>query len=212
MFLTKSKAGLTNFIEYRGEKLWYSLLINRRLKNSYIYIDPEKGVIVKTPYANYEKIHAFLEQKAAWIYSKTKALEDKKILSKLFLENGKILYLGEEIALNLGLSPEAFYREKTPVLVNRLVEEWSFIMGVKPTKTSFRIAKKRWGSCSAKNELSFNLTLSQLPLELITYIVIHELSHINHKHHQKAFWQCVSEYMPNYKECEKELKKYSPAL
>ena len=80
-----------------------------------------------------------------------------------FLENGKILYLGEEIALNLGLSPEAFYREKTPVLVNRLVEEWSFIMGVKPTKTSFRIAKKRWGSCSAKNELSFNLTLSQLP-------------------------------------------------
>jgi len=85
-------------------------------------------------------------------------------------------------------------------------------MGVKPTNISFRKAKRRWGSCSHTNELSFNLSLAQLPLECITYIVIHELSHIKHKHHQKAFWNCVHEFMPEYKSCEKILKNYSPSL
>jgi len=199
-------------IEYQGETLCYSIVTNRRLKHLYIMIDPTKGVIVKTPYTSKEYVHNLVSQKAAWIFTKVKAAKERTTILSLFSEEGKVLYLGEPILLHVKQTPDAFYKEKTIPLVTRLVEEWSFLMGVKPTKISFRKAKKRWGSCSHTNELSFNLSLAQLPLECITYIVVHELSHIEHKHHQKAFWQCVAEYMPEYKTCEKILKNYSPTL
>lgn len=199
-------------IEYQGETLCYSIVTNRRLKHLYIMIDPTKGVIVKTPYTSKEYVHNLVSQKAAWIFTKVKAAKERTTILSLFSEEGKVLYLGEPILLHVKQTPDVFYKEKTIPLVTRLVEEWSFLMGVKPTKISFRKAKKRWGSCSHANELSFNLSLAQLPLECITYIVIHELSHIEHKHHQKSFWLCVSEFMPEYKQCEKILKNYSPTL
>ncbi|WP_333803439.1 M48 family metallopeptidase [Sulfurospirillum sp.] len=200
------------FIEYQGETLCYSIITNRRLKHLYIKIDPIKGVIVKTPSYTKEYIHSLVVQKAEWIFSKVKAAQSRTTVLELFETEGKVLYLGEPILMHTKQTPETFYKEKTVPLVTRLVEEWSFLMGVKPSKISFRKAKKRWGSCSHTNELSFNLSLAQLPLECITYIVIHELSHIEHKHHQKAFWQCVYEFMPEYKQCEKILKNYSPTL
>ena len=199
-------------IEYQGETLCYSIITNRRLKHLYIMIDPSKGVIVKTPHQSKDYIHDLMMQKAAWIFTKVKAAKERTTVRSLFDQEGKVLYLGEPILLHVKQTPDAFYKEKTIPLVTRLVEEWSFLMSVKPTKISFRKAKKRWGSCSHTNELSFNLSLAQLPLECITYIVIHELSHIEHKHHQKAFWDCVREFMPEYKQCEKILKNYSPAL
>ncbi|AOO64510.1 putative zinc metalloprotease [Sulfurospirillum halorespirans DSM 13726] len=208
----KSKAGLTNILEYEGQQLSYSIITNKRLKNFYIKIDPIQGVIVKTPSSNTAYIHTLVMQKALWIFAKMKAAKERTTLASLFENEGKVLYLGEPILLHVNQTPESFYREKSIPLVTRLVEEWSFLMGVKPTHIRFRKAKRRWGSCSHTNELSFNLSLAQLPLECITYIVIHELSHIEHKHHQKAFWNCVGEFMPEYKSCEKILKNYSPSL
>jgi len=85
-------------------------------------------------------------------------------------------------------------------------------MNEKPTNIKFRKAKRRWGSCSIKNELSFNTSLVQLPLECIEYIIVHELSHIKHKHHKQDFWLYVQKFMPNFKEYEKILKNYSPEI
>lgn len=200
------------FIEYQGEQLCYSIITDRRLKHFYIKVDPIKGVIVKAPSSNKTYIHDLVMQKAAWIFSKMRAASERTTVQSLFENEGKVLYLGEPILLHVNQTPESFYKEKTIPLVIRLVEEWSFLMGVTPTHIRFRKAKRRWGSCSHTNELSFNLSLAQLPLECITYIVIHELSHIKHKHHQKAFWNCVGEFMPEYKSCERILKNYSPSL
>lgn len=199
-------------IEYQGETLCYSIITNRRLKHLYIHIHPQKGVIVKNPGFSKERVHVFVQEKIHWIFSKMHALSQRNDILTIFQNEGKVLYLGEAILLPSSQTPEQFYKEKTIPLVTRLVEEWSFLMSVKPSKISFRKAKRRWGSCSHKNELSFNLSLAQLPLECVTYIVIHELSHIEHKHHQKAFWDCVKEFMPDYKACEKRLKTFSPTL
>lgn len=157
-------------------------------------------------------MRVLVAQKAKWIFDKTTLAKKRKSIQTLFEEEEKIFYLGEKISLHVKTNIDAFYKEHTTRLVEQIAQEQSFIMGVKPHSIKFRKAKKRWGSCSYKNELSFNTSLAQLPLECITYIVIHELSHINHKHHQKAFWQCVEEYMPQYKACEKKLKEFIPAL
>ena len=44
------------------------------------------------------------------------------------------------------------------------------------------------------------------PLEIMEYIVVHELSHIKHKNHSKDFWNLVEEFSPNYKYIEKYFK------
>ncbi len=103
---------------------------------------------------------------------------------------------------------EKFYKYKAKEIITPLVHEQAKVMSLYPTAINFRKTKRQWGSCSAKNRLSFNTGLIKLPLDVIQYVIIHELTHIKHKHHQKAFWQEVEHYSPNYKELEQQLKDY----
>ncbi|MEG1869673.1 MAG: M48 family metallopeptidase, partial [Oscillospiraceae bacterium] len=73
-------------------------------------------------------------------------------------------------------------------------------------------ANGRWGSCSWKNSLCFPYKIMLLPEELIDYIVVHELAHIREKNHSKNFYAEVEKYMPNYKQCIKQLKLIQKSL
>lgn len=66
--------------------------------------------------------------------------------------------------------------------------------------------RAKWGSCSSRQELVFNRDLVHLPLVVVKYVVVHEIAHLVHKHHQKSFWQEVAVLMPDYKVHEKFLK------
>ena len=116
-------------IEYEGKTLSYSLVTNPRLKNLSIHIHPQKGVLVKNPGFSASKVHTFVMQKASWIFEKTAFMQNRFWLKKLIEEEGKIFYLGEPILLTNTLSPEEFYKEKTPPLVYALLEKWAFLMG-----------------------------------------------------------------------------------
>lgn len=71
-------------------------------------------------------------------------------------------------------------------------------------------AKTRWGSCSGNNTLNFSLHIMRLPLHLIDFIIIHELSHTIHKNHGTAFHKLVNACcMGKEKIYSKELKQYS---
>ncbi len=70
--------------------------------------------------------------------------------------------------------------------------------------------RTRWGSCSSKNNLNFNIHLMKIPYELIDYVILHELVHTIHKNHGKYFWSNLERVCPNSKKLDKELKRYSP--
>ncbi|MCS7122892.1 MAG: M48 family metallopeptidase, partial [Candidatus Micrarchaeota archaeon] len=59
-------------------------------------------------------------------------------------------------------------------------------------------ARRRWGSCSSSNNLNFSWRLIMAPLEVIDYVVVHELVHTRIKNHSKAFWRMVEAVMPDY--------------
>ena len=50
------------------------------------------------------------------------------------------------------------------------------------------------------------------PLEVIDYVIIHELCHIKHHNHSKDFWDEVEKYMPEYKTHRKWLKDNGGSL
>ncbi len=93
---------------------------------------------------------------------------------------------------------EALRRQAKAYLPGR-VAYFARIMGVTPTGFRVTSAKTRHGSCSGKNSLCFSFRLMAYPAEAIDYVVVHELAHIIHKDHGKAFYQMIERTMPDYK-------------
>jgi predicted metal-dependent hydrolase len=56
-------------------------------------------------------------------------------------------------------------------------------------RISLRDPKSRWGSCSSDGNLSFSWRLIFAPLEAFDYVIAHEVAHLQHLNHSKAFWQ-----------------------
>lgn len=72
----------------------------------------------------------------------------------------------------------------------------------------FRSMTSRWGVCNRLNHsVTLNSKLIRYPLAVIDYVIIHELCHFMHPHHQPDFWQEVSSYCPDYKVIRKILKE-----
>ena len=87
------------------------------------------------------------------------------------------------------------------------VAHYGSIMGLAPTSVKITSAKTRFGSCSAKNGLCFSWRLMQYPMEAVDYVVVHELAHIVHKNHGKAFYALIGSVLPDYPERRKLLKE-----
>ena len=73
-------------------------------------------------------------------------------------------------------------------------------------------ATTQWGSCTAEGNIRLNWRLIHLPLQVIDYVIAHELSHRREMNHSAKFWHAVQSVLPAYRETEKTLKKYSPCL
>ena len=94
---------------------------------------------------------------------------------------------------------EAYIRRAMEELPGK-VARYSAEMRLYPTGITITGARKRFGSCSGKNRICFSWRLMQYPEEAIDYVVVHELAHIRHKDHSKAFYDCVAQVMPDWRE------------
>ena len=75
-----------------------------------------------------------------------------------------------------------------------------------------RNQKTRWGSCSARNNISLNMKLVRLPQTMMDYVLLHELVHTCIKNHSNAFWEMLAEVIDNPKALDAELNTYVIAL
>jgi predicted metal-dependent hydrolase len=161
--------------------------------------------------------HIYLRIKENHVEISASRFVSKKFIEKFILKNAEHIirkfenqkyyfYFGKKY-LNNGIDVKELYKQKTPQIVLPLVYEYSQKMNLHPSKISFRFNKTRWGSCSYKDSIVFNYYLAKLPVDIIEYIVVHELSHIKYKNHQKEFWALVEKYIPDYKERIKRLRK-----
>jgi predicted metal-dependent hydrolase len=79
-------------------------------------------------------------------------------------------------------------------------------------KISIKEQKSRWASCSTKRNLNFNLFLVALPVEIIDYVIIHELIHLVELSHSKKFWHLVGLADPEYKKHREWLHRYGSLI
>ena len=105
-----------------------------------------------------------------------------------------------------------WYKQQARKIIARRTEYYSSIFGYKYNKITIRNQQTRWGSCSGRNNLNFNWRLIMAPLNVIDYVVVHELSHIEEKNHSRRFWDKVSNVMPDYKNHRNWLKENGHSL
>lgn len=118
---------------------------------------------------------------------------------------------GEQVEESLIYLPQvetAKDKKKARLLIEQRVAYYADKMGIAYGRISMRNQRTRWGSCSSDGNLNFNCRLLYVPLELLDYVVVHELAHRRHMNHSADFWQEVERYLPDYKERKERLKQY----
>jgi len=216
----------------------YTHIINPKLKHIYLSFDERGNLVIKSPKVSQQEIEKILLKKASWITNSRQKLQEKKGKALDFSSESILYFKGkpyplrllkyEKKRIKLAFEDDSFtlfyhtynealfqkhidqfYKEEAKAYIPRYVDSWAKTMQLTYNALTFRKTKRQWGSCSAKDNLSFNTMIMKLPQSVIQYIIVHELSHIKHKHHQKTFWQCVAQHLPEYKKQVKELKNYT---
>ncbi len=185
-------------------------------------------LIVRAPYRTPDaQILRFIEEKASWIREKQAEAQERlaQAVSKEFVSGTSFLYLGVSyplaiisrerpyLALENGrflLSQETLPRAKDVFTAwykqqaRQVCEERAQVYAARYHLTYVRVkitsARTRWGSCSSRGTLSFTWRLVMAPLQVIDYVVIHELAHLVEKNHSNRFWEKVRSMMGDYKQ------------
>lgn len=102
---------------------------------------------------------------------------------------------------------EDFYRKKAEEVLHDRLQFFNEHYDFSYHKVTLRNQKTRWGSCSRAGNLNFNWRLIMAPIEVIDYVVVHELCHLKQMNHSARFWNLVAEMIPDYKAAGKWLKE-----
>ena len=100
---------------------------------------------------------------------------------------------------------EIFFREKAREKIAPRVRKWSKVTGLEYGELKFIKLEKRWGSCTAANNILINIDAVKLPFSLIDYLIVHELVHTKIKNHSKEFWAELSKHIANWKELDDKM-------
>jgi predicted metal-dependent hydrolase len=155
-----------------------------------IRIDRRWELCVSAPIgASKEKVDNFVQ-------SKRKRIMDKITLIKKEISDWNTIITKE-------------MKEHALIQILPRIEYYADLMDIQHRYTNIRISTahtKRW-SCNSRWWLMFHRKLSQFPISIVDYIVVHELAHLIHFNHSKNFWNLVESYYPGYKTAKRRLKE-----
>ncbi len=80
--------------------------------------------------------------------------------------------------------------------------------GFTPRRWSLSSARTRWGSCSADGSIRLNWRLVHFPIDIVDYVIAHELAHLRELNHGARFWQIVGDLFPEYERARAWLRRF----
>ena len=100
----------------------------------------------------------------------------------------------------------SFYRDELKLALKKLLPECEEKTGVCANEARIKHMKTRWGSCNIKERrIWVSLKLAEKPIECLEYVIIHELTHLLEKSHNRRFYTLLEGFYPKWKEAKKLL-------
>lgn len=81
------------------------------------------------------------------------------------------------------------------------------LLAVQPSRLMLTSAATRWGSASGSGTIRLNWRLMHYRLEVIDYVVVHELAHLREMNHGPRFWRIVEGVVPDHARLRRELRE-----
>ncbi|GBE26715.1 hypothetical protein BMS3Bbin03_00634 [bacterium BMS3Bbin03] len=230
----------TIFLPLAGTQISYELHISLRARHLRLEIRSETGLRVIAPQnMPPEKVIEFIVKKENWILKHL--CRTQQPLPKNLSDGETVLYKGRfhkirakivpgadfsvqlndttfdvrlprasEASLHTALS--VWFRRQAKAQIVRETHRLAQEFGLKIGRVSIRSQKTRWGSCSSKRNLNFNWRLLMAPEEVLRYVIIHELTHVNEMSHSGRFWSLMAVRCPQYRQHRKWLKENEPVM
>jgi predicted metal-dependent hydrolase len=181
-----------------------------------------------------EIVESFILSKYSWLQKRqTENKKQKKYSQALFEDGEKHLYLGEAFTLRLVTSNRSYvelnkdflviyHRKNSSIknILNKWYKQQALEYFTKRTdifgnsyhlpqvkKIKVRNMKARWGSCSNRAEITYNIHLIKASAESIDYVIIHELCHLIHANHGAGFYKLQTKLNPYWKQQKQSLNQ-----
>jgi hypothetical protein len=169
---------------------------SRRARRIVITVRPGRGVRVAVPrYTSIKSALEFVRVKRPWIKKHLIKIREYERHRKAFSDAFQDIDKTEARTRIIGR-------------LNQLARQYGF----RYNRVSIRNQRTRWGSCSAKNNISLNIKLVALPQDLFDYVLLHELVHTRVHNHGKRFWKELDKYVGNGKAIARSLVEYGLRL
>lgn len=216
---------LSNIKKNPEEIIAIDRLIRSKRRTLALQIDAGGRLIVRAPlHLPRAEIERFVQLRAGWIHKHQQRSRVEVRPEHVFQPGERFLYLGVEypfeivaaqrpalqlhdgiFQLSHSAQPRAaslftrWYRSQAREVFAQRAGFHARRVGAQFEKISISSARTRWGSCSNRRTLSFTWRLVMAPLAAVDYVVVHELAHLQHHGHTRAFWQQVEAWLPDWK-------------
>ncbi len=187
------------------------IITYKKIKTISLRIIDENTVKVSAPtFISKERVDVFIKSKQKWVTSKVNQIIKAKNKFYDVIYGGKVIIFGEFVEV-LG-DKNDYLRGKATNYLPKRIEYLSNLYNFKYNSVKVKNYKSKWGQCDHKGNISLNSKLIMLPIEVIDYVIIHELCHTLFMSHSKSFHEKLSSYFKKEKSIIKELKEYSILL
>lgn len=103
-------------------------------------------------------------------------------------------------------SVQAWLMRQAKAVFTERMEHYAPRLGVQWRRLSLSSAGTRWGSASANGSIRLHWRLIHFRLDVIDYVVVHELSHLRVMDHSPRFWDTVATVVPDYAQLRGQLR------
>jgi predicted metal-dependent hydrolase len=164
---------------------------SERARRISMTVDPARRIRVAVPRGvPFAAAEAFARQKTGWLEKVLRRIHARRVSQRDFA--------GELRRLDTAAARKTLRRR----LAQMAREHGYPYRGV-----TVRSQKTRWGSCSARNDISLNIKLALLPAHYRDYVILHELVHTRYHNHGPAFWKELDRHVPGARQVARRLRE-----
>jgi len=220
-------------LELGGRGVDYVLVRRRGRRGVALKVD-ESGLTVSAPSTvPLARIEALVRDSESWVLRKVEEWRARQVPEVRWQDGAALPFLGgslvlrleaasraaaerEEGELRVSAAPRAgepairaaviaWYKRTALPLLSGRVASLAERAALAPPRVFLSSAMARWGSCNSRREVRLAWRLVKAPPALVDYVVCHELAHLRHMNHSRAFWAEVERQCPDYRALRRQL-------